>query len=183
MAHRIRYCMGQSPLKEKLSGIIEADTTYVGGKEKNKHFHEREGRTKSGGKGKIPVFSLVERGGRVRSVVMDRVTAPNLRKAIMENADLRSRLMTDSQSANTHMGDYLKRHDMVDHTAEEYARIGTDGVMVSTNTISWPISANTSQTFGSSIELPRTRAERAFRPWQLFEVFARRVLIVHRSFR
>src|ERR1700730_12634685 len=52
LAHRIRYCMGQSPLKEKLSGVLEADTTYVGGKEKNKHFYQREGRSKPGGKGK-----------------------------------------------------------------------------------------------------------------------------------
>jgi len=119
MAHRIRYCMGQSPLKEKLSGIIEADETYVGGKEKNKPFYKRnEG---FGGKGKVPVFSLVERGGRVRSMVMDKVTAPNLRKALMENADTRSRLMTDSARFYDQVGRPFTRHDRVDHSQEEYA--------------------------------------------------------------
>src|SRR5208282_1782089 len=34
MAHRIRYCMRQSPLREKLAGIVEADEGYVGGKER-----------------------------------------------------------------------------------------------------------------------------------------------------
>ena len=59
MAHRIRYCMGQSPLKEKLTGIGEADETYVGGKEKNKPLGKRQSGN-LGGKGKAPVVSLVQ---------------------------------------------------------------------------------------------------------------------------
>jgi transposase-like protein len=160
MAHRIRYCMGQSPMKEKLSGVIEADTTFIGGKEKNKHWGERRHTKEGGSKGKIPVFSLVERGGQVRSIVMDKVTAPNLRKAIMESADLRSRLMTDSQSANTHMGDFLSRHDMVDHKAEEYARIGRDGVMISTNTIESVFSLLKRGVFGTFHHVSRKHLHR-----------------------
>jgi len=138
----------------------EADTAFVGGREKNKHFHEREGRSKPGGKGKIPVFSLVERGGKVRSIVMERVTAPNLRKAVMENAELKAHLMTDSQSVNTHMGDYLTRHDMVDHTQEEYARIGTDGVLVSTNTIESVFSLLKRGVFGTFHHVSRKHLHR-----------------------
>ena len=136
LMHRIRCAMNEDfAPSAKLAGIIEADTTYVGGKEKNKHWDQRDP-LKAGGKGKTPVFSMVERGGRVRSIVMDRVTAWNLRKAILENVDLGSRLMTDSQSANTHMGDDpVVRHDMVDHKSQEYVRYATDGMMVSTNTV------------------------------------------------
>src|SRR5713101_1328926 len=32
MAHRIRYAMTQEPLKSKLSGTVEVDETYIGGK-------------------------------------------------------------------------------------------------------------------------------------------------------
>src|ERR1700676_5248158 len=32
MAHRIRYAMTQEPLSSKLTGIVEIDETYVGGK-------------------------------------------------------------------------------------------------------------------------------------------------------
>src|SRR5438477_7813620 len=39
MAHRIRYALtGEMP--EKMSGIVEADETYIGGKAKNKHKQE-----------------------------------------------------------------------------------------------------------------------------------------------
>jgi hypothetical protein len=120
-------------LKEKLSGVIVADITFVGRKEKNKHFHEREGRSKPGGKGKIPVFSLVERGGKVRSIVMDKVTAPNLRKAITENAELSSRLMTDLQSADTHMGRLSHAPRYGRSQGGRIRASGRDSVMVSTN--------------------------------------------------
>lgn len=78
IAHRIRYCMGQSPLKENLTGIVEADETYVGGKEKNKPLGKRE-RGNLGGKGKAPIVSLVQRDGTVRSFAVDKVTMGNLR--------------------------------------------------------------------------------------------------------
>jgi len=46
-----------------------------------------------GGKGKTPVFAMVERGGKVRSMVMDRVTIANLRKALTDNVHPSARLM------------------------------------------------------------------------------------------
>jgi transposase-like protein len=41
MCHRIRWAMTQSPFAEKLSGLMEADETYVGGKEKDKPGHPK----------------------------------------------------------------------------------------------------------------------------------------------
>lgn len=35
MAHRLRYAMTQEPLATKLSGIVEADETYIGGRVKS----------------------------------------------------------------------------------------------------------------------------------------------------
>src|SRR5579864_7431336 len=68
MAHRIREGMRElNPTPMGGEGkVIEADETYVGGKEKNKHRSKRI-KGANGGVGKEMVFSLVERQGKVRS--------------------------------------------------------------------------------------------------------------------
>jgi transposase-like protein len=77
LAHRIRHVMKQTPFGGKLGGIVEADETYIGGK----------ARGHGGGyiDNKIPVFALVERGGKVRSFTMPLVTSVNLKRAIHEH--------------------------------------------------------------------------------------------------
>ena len=68
MMHRLREAM--APLKAGPLGgegkIVEADTTYVGGKKKNKHLGKRKAGN-IGGMGKQIAHTLVERGGPSRS--------------------------------------------------------------------------------------------------------------------
>jgi transposase-like protein len=135
MMHRVRFAMADiAPLQEKLTGIIEADESYVGGREKNKPLSQRNPRN-LGGKGKVPVFSIVQRGGDVRSFVMDKVSLHNLRSALLQNVTVDSRLMTDSLNLYGFVSKPFRSHDTVDHTAEEYVRRGKDGLLISTNTV------------------------------------------------
>lgn len=60
MAHRIRYAMDQGLLREKLTGTIEVDETYIGGKARGK-AHTGRGTTKA------PVAVLVQCNGEARS--------------------------------------------------------------------------------------------------------------------
>jgi len=125
MAHRIRE--GMAPLKGKadpLGGegkIVEADTTYIGGKEKNKH---RNKRTKGniGGKGKMIAHTLVERGGRARSDHIANVAGKTLRPIVMKQVSRKSSFMTDTAGGYMEMGKEFARHEMVDHGAGEYVR-------------------------------------------------------------
>jgi hypothetical protein len=116
MMHRIRFAMADiAPLQAKLTGIIEADETYVGGREKNKPLSQRDPRN-LGGKGKTPVFSLVQRGGDVLSFVMDKVTLHNLRTALVQN------VTPDSLNLYGFVSKPFKSHETVDHSIEEYVR-------------------------------------------------------------
>src|SRR6266478_4933070 len=69
MEHRLREAMRELHLGSMLGGdgsTVEIDETFVGGKEKNKHRSKRTYQG-TGSMGKEIAFSLVERGGRVRS--------------------------------------------------------------------------------------------------------------------
>src|SRR5712671_3653900 len=69
LCHRIRESLRETKLATPLGGpnkVVEADETWIGGKEHNKHASKRQHRGR-GPVGKEPVVALVERDGRVRS--------------------------------------------------------------------------------------------------------------------
>lgn len=123
MAHRVRYAMGRAPLVDKLEGIVEADETYFGGVAKNMHKAERERRiTSRGTADKIPVVTLVARGGEARSQVMRTVTSKNVEKVLHEHVSTAAALMTDESSVYPEAGKHFASHEAVNHGAGEYVR-------------------------------------------------------------
>jgi transposase-like protein len=120
LMHRIRLAMDEFATIEHATddqpgfeGIAEADETYVGGKEKNKPLGQRNPRN-LGGKGKTAVFSMLQRDGKMRSVVMDRVTFHNLRTALVENVSPEARVMTDSLNLHSFVTGPFASHETVD---------------------------------------------------------------------
>src|SRR5436853_710284 len=115
MMHRIRHAMKQTPYRDKLGGIIEADETFIGGK-----VHG-QGRGR-GVANKTAVFALVQRGGAVRSFTVSHVTAKNLKSLIREHVDREAQLMTDSFKLYKGLHKEFASHDTVNHEAKEYVR-------------------------------------------------------------
>lgn len=134
MAHRIRYTMAQEPLSLKLEGVIEIDETYVGGKLRKSRTKEGKAANKRNKTvNKASVVSVLQRGGRVQSQHVQRVTAENLKPIVEQMVAENAHVMTDSST--TLKGALTgRRHDQVNHFENEYVRY-EDGLCITTNSI------------------------------------------------
>jgi transposase-like protein len=123
LAHRIREAMTDvdpTPLGGE-GKVIEADETYYGpGTDifsNDKGWHRKQGPG-----GKMKVLTLVERGGKARSVVAHKLTAADVQKAVLARASKESRLHTDEGNEFIRVGRQFSTHETVKHTIGEYAR-------------------------------------------------------------
>ena len=128
MLHRIRLAM-QSGTFEKLSGEVEADETFIGGKARNMHVAQRKRRiTGTGTKDKTAVMGILERGGKVRTVVVPNRRRSALQGEIRKHVEAGAALYTDALlSYNGLESDYA--HKVVDHAVQYVdGRIHTNGL-------------------------------------------------------
>jgi len=119
LMHRIRFAMADNYANPPmLDGTVEVDETYVGGK-----VHRRGTSHLGRGTPKAPVVALVQRGGNLRALHVEKVTAATLRSAIREHISPTATLMTDEYAAYRGLGNYFKGgHFTVKHSDKEYVR-------------------------------------------------------------
>lgn len=132
MAHRIREAMGDTGNDDPIGGkgkIVEADETYLGSSG-HTFTNDNGWQMKRGLGDKMKVVTLVERGGRAKSVKVDRVTSAEIEAIVKRTADKNSVLMTDESPAYSRAGKGMKRHYTVNHQKGEYAK-----GFVTTNTV------------------------------------------------
>jgi len=125
MSHRLREAMREGRFPSVLGGdgkTAEADETYVGGREKNKHAHKRIPKKGKGPTaGKEAVFSLVERDGSVRSFHLPDVKGDTLRGIVKAHLDGKTVVYTD----DNHTTQYAVKGyagEAVNHSIGEYVR-------------------------------------------------------------
>ena len=119
LMNRIRFAMAPDfSIAPKLTGTIECDETYVGGKPRFKGL-SKPGR----GTRKTPVFAAVQRQGQIRRRVVADVTGETLEAAMREVIDPQARLITDDFAAYRGIGlGFAGGHESVSHGAKEYVR-------------------------------------------------------------
>lgn len=137
MLHKIRQHMSIEN-KHTLTGEVEIDESFVGGKNKNRHKDKKvekcQGRSY---KDKVPVFGILERGGKAIAKVVPNTQSKTLVPIIKNNVEKGSVVYTDGWDYTGLHGMYIQRS--VDHEKHFYGMTyATDKgeiIVVSTNGI------------------------------------------------
>jgi transposase-like protein len=131
MMHRIRLAMqSNSFVKVGSNGTeVEVDETFIGGKARNMHKAKRATKiTGTGGKGKAIVFGILERGGKVRTEVIENRQTKTVRPLIKQHVAAGAALYTDSMLGYSGL-DSEFAHKFVDHAVEYvHGRVHTNGM-------------------------------------------------------
>jgi transposase-like protein len=113
----------------KLSGHVEADETFIGGKARNMHVGRRLERIDGRGPvGKAIVMGLLERHGEVRATVVPTRRKQHVQEQVREHVIAGSHVFTDALHSYDGLDqDYV--HGVIDH-AEAYVdgQIHTNGI-------------------------------------------------------
>lgn len=143
MLHRVRLAMHNGTI-EKMSGTIEADKTFIGGKARNMHKHVKAEKIQGrGASGKEVVLGLLDRGERkdaeskkkkigkhstVRVKHVPDTTAATLQGEVKANVEAGSEVFTDAAHAYQGLSpEYV--HEFVDHAiAYVEGNVSTNGL-------------------------------------------------------
>ena len=121
MLHRIREACARDDFT--LANVVEADETYVGGIEANKH-ETKKLKAGRGPVGKTAVAGIKERGGKVIAKTVERTDGPTLIEFVESNVKPGATVYTDDAGAYTHLANAFNQyvHETVKHGAGEYVR-------------------------------------------------------------
>ncbi|MDE2940233.1 MAG: IS1595 family transposase [Chloroflexota bacterium] len=117
MGQRIREMW--SPVADRFAGPTEADETYIGGKEGNKHEAKKlhAGR---GAVGKAPVVGLLDRPtNQIKTQVVESTDGSTLKGFVHMNTEFTAQVYTDEARAYEGLN---RPHEAVSHSANEYVR-------------------------------------------------------------
>jgi transposase-like protein len=124
--HRIRLAL-QHGTFTKMTGEVEVDETFIGGRARNMHVGKRKAKGR-GPVGKAVVMGLLQRHGEVRTKVVENTRRKTLQPHVRENVEKGSHVYSDALPSYDGLDDEYV-HQVVDH-AERYVkgRVHTNGL-------------------------------------------------------
>jgi transposase-like protein len=131
MLHRIRAAMQVGSFAKPMSGTVETDETFIGGKvsKMSKGARRKIGR-RTASQGKAFVSGILERkSGTIRASVIPDLKGATIKGHIRKNVRRGSKLFTDELPSYRGL-DFYYRHEQVNHAIEEYVRgeVHTNGI-------------------------------------------------------
>lgn len=124
MLHRLREACGSD--FDKLSGTIEVDETFVGGKEANKH-ESKKLRAGRGAVGKQIVLGMRERDGNTKAFVIPANDLGTVQQCLFDNIEIGSTIYSDEHASYNGLDGLFFRHSAVNHSQGVYG-LGTVNV-------------------------------------------------------
>ena len=126
--HRIRLAFRVGSI-EKMQGEVEVDETFIGGKARNMHVSKRKLRiTGTGGKDKAAVMGILERGGKVRTIVVPNRKKKALQSEVKKHVEAGAALYSDAMKSYDGL-DSEYAHQVIDHAvAYVDGRVHTNGL-------------------------------------------------------
>ena len=115
MGHELRKYMGEVDGDPPLSGHVEVDETYIGGRRSG-------GKRGRGAPGKTVVFGMLERGGDVMTRIVKDVRRRTLEAHILDKIMRGSEISSDELGSYRALARHGYRHEAVNHSADEWVR-------------------------------------------------------------
>lgn len=128
MDHRVRRALQEGSF-EKMKGEVEVDETFIGGKARNMHIEKRQRRiTGTGGKDKVPVMGVLERGGKIRTKIVPNRKKKALQAEVRAHVEAGAALYSDALMSYDGLASEFA-HQVIDH-AEKYVdgKVHTNGL-------------------------------------------------------
>lgn len=158
MSQRIRACFGIEN-NNNLDGIVEADESFYGGKNKNRHADKKvknsQGRSF---KDKTPIVGLIERGGKMTAVVVKDTKRETIQPIIKQYVAKGSTLISDDWMGYNGIESHVN-HYSIKHSDKGYKH-DYDSSVIHTNTVegAWKIMKNSLRDMYNSVSRKHLQA-------------------------